>query len=170
MRNYYRLHPIRRCRIPGDFPLWETPARTDSRAEVILPTDQLAAESAKPPVNPPDTQPVSLGRRRLWSVSELQRWIDAGAPSADRWAIIVGNRIRARVSGDQDAEYQAIQTKAGVGFEPTNRGFAIRSLSPLGHPAGWWKNNNRIIGASRQLRGSRVAKMWRRLAVSGMVS
>lgn len=36
-----------------------------------------------------------LGRRRLWSVSELQRWIDAGAPSADRWAIIVGNCIRA---------------------------------------------------------------------------
>lgn len=28
--------------------------------------------------------------------------------------------------------------KAGVGFEPTNHGFAIRSLSPLGHPAGGW--------------------------------
>src|SRR5688500_2838579 len=25
--------------------------------------------------------------------------------------------------------------KAGVGFEPTNTGFAIRSLSPLGYPA-----------------------------------
>src|SRR5438874_11801081 len=25
--------------------------------------------------------------------------------------------------------------EAGVGFEPTNRGFAIRSLSPLGYPA-----------------------------------
>ena len=29
-----------------------------------------------------------------------------------------------------------MQEKAGVGFEPTNRGFAIRSLRPLGHPAG----------------------------------
>ena len=61
MRNYDRLHPIRRCRIPGDFPLWETPARNDSRAEVILQTDQLAAESAKRPVNPPDTRSVPLG-------------------------------------------------------------------------------------------------------------
>jgi predicted DNA-binding transcriptional regulator AlpA len=26
-----------------------------------------------------------LGRRRLWSVAELQNWIAAGAPSADRW-------------------------------------------------------------------------------------
>ncbi|MHB1768467.1 MAG: helix-turn-helix transcriptional regulator [Phycisphaerae bacterium] len=36
-----------------------------------------------------------LGRRRLWSVSELQRWIDAGAPTADRWALIADNCIRA---------------------------------------------------------------------------
>jgi hypothetical protein len=61
MRNYDRLHPIRRCRIPGDFPLWETPARNDSRAEVILPTDQLAAEPANLPVNQSDTRPIPLG-------------------------------------------------------------------------------------------------------------
>lgn len=26
-----------------------------------------------------------LGRRRLWSVAELQNWINAGAPTADKW-------------------------------------------------------------------------------------
>ena len=26
-----------------------------------------------------------LGRRRLWSTAELQSWIAAGAPAADRW-------------------------------------------------------------------------------------
>ena len=63
MRNYDRLHPIRRCRIPGDCPLWETPGRNDSRAEVILPTDQLAAEPANLPVNQSDIRPVPLGRQ-----------------------------------------------------------------------------------------------------------
>ena len=29
------------------------------------------------------------------------------------------------------------ERKAEVGFEPTNDGFAIRSLSPLGYSAGW---------------------------------
>jgi predicted DNA-binding transcriptional regulator AlpA len=29
-----------------------------------------------------------LGRRRLWAVAELSAWIQAGAPSADRWAIL----------------------------------------------------------------------------------
>ena len=35
MRNYDRLHPIRRCRMtrPGDFPLWETTGRNDSRVD-----------------------------------------------------------------------------------------------------------------------------------------
>lgn len=28
---------------------------------------------------------IKLGRRRLWAVSELQAWLAAGAPSADRW-------------------------------------------------------------------------------------
>ena len=63
MRNYDRLHPIRRCRIPGVFPLWETRARNDSRVEVILQTDQLAAEPANLPVNQSDTRPVPLGRQ-----------------------------------------------------------------------------------------------------------
>ena len=63
MRNYDRLHPIRRCRIPGDCPLWETPGRNDSRAEVILPADQLAAEPANLPVNQSDIRPVPLGRQ-----------------------------------------------------------------------------------------------------------
>lgn len=27
-----------------------------------------------------------LGRRRLWDIDELKRWIAAGAPSAERWA------------------------------------------------------------------------------------
>ena len=35
-----------------------------------------------------------LGRRRLWSVSELQRWIDAGAPSAERWAVVKADGMR----------------------------------------------------------------------------
>jgi len=29
-----------------------------------------------------------LGRRRLWAVAELQAWILAGAPTADRWRVI----------------------------------------------------------------------------------
>ncbi len=26
-----------------------------------------------------------LGRRRVWAVDELRRWLDAGCPCADRW-------------------------------------------------------------------------------------
>ncbi len=26
-----------------------------------------------------------LGRRRLWAISELNKWIQASAPTADRW-------------------------------------------------------------------------------------
>ena len=33
-----------------------------------------------------------LGRRRLWSTAELSAWIQAGAPSADRWAIVKTSR------------------------------------------------------------------------------
>ncbi|MGC8542094.1 MAG: helix-turn-helix transcriptional regulator [Phycisphaerae bacterium] len=33
-----------------------------------------------------------LGRRRLWPVAELRDWLAAGAPSAERWAAIKGNR------------------------------------------------------------------------------
>ena len=36
-----------------------------------------------------------LGRRRLWSVQELRKWIDAGAPCADRWAETNPNGARA---------------------------------------------------------------------------
>ena len=31
-------------------------------------------------------QGVWLGERRLWPVRELQAWLEAGAPSAERWA------------------------------------------------------------------------------------
>jgi predicted DNA-binding transcriptional regulator AlpA len=34
---------------------------------------------------PPGTR---MGRRRLWSVCELQCWILAGMPNAERWAVI----------------------------------------------------------------------------------
>jgi hypothetical protein len=34
--------------------------------------------------------------------------------------------------------------KAEVGFEPTNNGFAIRPLSPLGYSANAWDNNERL--------------------------
>ena len=36
-----------------------------------------------------------LGRRRLWSVQELRKWIDAGAPCADRWAVTHPNGAHA---------------------------------------------------------------------------
>ena len=36
--------------------------------------------------------------------------------------------------------------KAEVGFEPTNHGFAIRSLSPLGHSAIDWTGYFGLIG------------------------
>ena len=29
--------------------------------------------------------PLRWGKRRLWSVEELRRWIEAGCPSRDRW-------------------------------------------------------------------------------------
>lgn len=30
-------------------------------------------------------QGLRLGRRRVWSVRELRAWLDAGAPSVERW-------------------------------------------------------------------------------------
>ncbi len=56
MRNNYRLHPIRRYRIPGNFPLWESNGRNDPEADspAMMPTDQLIVEptgqSKYPPV------------------------------------------------------------------------------------------------------------------------
>ena len=35
-----------------------------------------------------------LGKRRLWSVYELQCWIAAGAPNAQRWAAIKADALR----------------------------------------------------------------------------
>jgi hypothetical protein len=64
MRNYYRSHPIRRYRMTnlGDFPLWESNGRNDPKADspVMMPTDQMAVDPAKLPVNQPDTRPVPL--------------------------------------------------------------------------------------------------------------
>ena len=34
---------------------------------------------------------VRLGRRRLWSVQELQDWIQAGAPSAEKLKVLRGH-------------------------------------------------------------------------------
>lgn len=62
MRNYYRSHPIRRYRMTnlGDFPLWESTGRNDSGTDspVMMPTDQLAVESAKLPVKQSNTRPI----------------------------------------------------------------------------------------------------------------
>lgn len=33
---------------------------------------------------------IRLGRRRLWAVAELSAWLEAGAPTADRWAVMQG--------------------------------------------------------------------------------
>jgi predicted DNA-binding transcriptional regulator AlpA len=30
-------------------------------------------------------RPIALGRAKRWRVDELRRWLDAGAPSRDRW-------------------------------------------------------------------------------------
>lgn len=30
-------------------------------------------------------RPICLGRRRLWSVREIEGWLEAGAPGRDRW-------------------------------------------------------------------------------------
>jgi len=30
-------------------------------------------------------RPVALGRRRVWCVSEVLRWLEAGAPERARW-------------------------------------------------------------------------------------
>lgn len=30
-------------------------------------------------------RPIRLGRRRLWPVEELRRWLDAGAPPREEW-------------------------------------------------------------------------------------
>ena len=50
MRNYDRLHPIRRYRMtqPGDFPLWESAGRNDPKADfsVMMQTDSVR------PMNP----------------------------------------------------------------------------------------------------------------------
>lgn len=34
--------------------------------------------------------PVRLGRRVLWSRAEIAAWIEAGAPSRDRWQVMRG--------------------------------------------------------------------------------
>ena len=56
MRNYYRLHPIRRYRMTnlGDFPLLE------SVSAAMRENNGLAAEPAKLPVNQSDARPVPL--------------------------------------------------------------------------------------------------------------
>lgn len=33
-----------------------------------------------------------LGRRRLWAVAELSAWIQAGAPSAEKWKVLQGHK------------------------------------------------------------------------------
>jgi hypothetical protein len=38
--------------------------------------------------------PIHVGRRRLWSVSELARWTEAGCPVRDRWEVL---RVREEV-------------------------------------------------------------------------
>lgn len=48
-----------------------------------------------------------LGRRRLWSVEELRKWISAGAPCADRWGATNRNRVqtgRSQMEGQVDHE------------------------------------------------------------------
>ena len=58
MRNNYRLHPIRRYRIPGNFPLWESNGRNDPEVDspAMMPTDQLIVE----PTGQSKYQPVPL--------------------------------------------------------------------------------------------------------------
>ena len=55
MRNNYRLHPIRRYRIPGNFPLWESNGRNDPEADspAMMPTDQLIVEPTGQSTFPP---------------------------------------------------------------------------------------------------------------------
>lgn len=36
----------------------------------------------------------TLGRRRVWTVSELRAWLEAGAPPADEWARLRGGPRR----------------------------------------------------------------------------
>lgn len=33
---------------------------------------------------------IRLGRSRRWTVAELSAWLAAGAPTADRWAVMQG--------------------------------------------------------------------------------
>jgi len=37
-------------------------------------------------------RPVSLGRRRLWSVREIESWLEKGAPGRDRWETLKQDR------------------------------------------------------------------------------
>ena len=55
MRNNYRLHPIRRYRIPGNFPLWESNGRNSPEADspAMMPTDQLIVEPTGQSTFPP---------------------------------------------------------------------------------------------------------------------
>ena len=39
-------------------------------------------------------KPIKLGKRTLWSVAELQKWLAAGAPKRDAWEQMKNDRIR----------------------------------------------------------------------------
>ncbi len=95
MRNYYRLHPIRRYRMtqPGDFPLWEANRRNDPKADspVMMPTDQMAVEPAKQPANQLETPPVSL--------AELANEQAPGVPSEEEAISRQGDAMRQSDAG-----------------------------------------------------------------------
>lgn|SRR5262245_26881494 len=46
---------------------------------VSLRTIRKLSASAKLP------RPIALGRRRLWSIQEIESWVAAGAPGRERW-------------------------------------------------------------------------------------
>ena len=89
MRNNYRLHPIRRYRIPGNFPLWESNGRSDPEADspAMMPTDKLIVEptgqSKYPPVPlaGPVDDPQATSPDQAEAVSrpdDTKRPLDAG--------------------------------------------------------------------------------------------
>ena|GEM_PF-4055526 len=69
----------------------------------------------------------------LWRQGFMLRGNGPGSssPRRQRQDWHVGAVRRPEITGSGAGE----KTKAAVGFEPTNRGFAIRSLSPLGYAA-----------------------------------
>ena len=112
-RRYYRLNvtPCAGCRGNSQrggqlknhfqtFFLYQAQQFQRSTARMLCPTLQLADLSggqvkATGKDGLADIPPgFWLGRRRLWCVYELQCWLAAGAPNAQRWAVMKVDAMR----------------------------------------------------------------------------